>query len=383
MVAAGPRRVALGPVRLPLLGPLLLASPASAAVQRVLFVGNSYTYVNDLPHTYKSLAERRMPGTTVTVDSHAVGGQTLGQAAQAPACRAKVEAGAYDFLVLQDQSCIVGVPDNFFPQKQASVEALQNYFGPQAAKHGATVVLYETWGRRAGSPTHCGGAIFDQIYPTYSAMQSKITAGYTTYKEKLEGAGASVRVARVGEAHALVRLREAAQGPPEANPATLFFRLYNDDGSHPSPLGQYLAASVFLAVLGGQPATALAAAPAAGWLPRGVQPQDAAVLGECARMQPGAVSPAEMAGEWVSMYELKKPTTWRVRGSQIYAVANGGRELLQGHLSSSCQWLGSGGGQALTVTRILGPTAYWSDGDVWTKELSGANAAVQQPLLLL
>merc|ERR1719323_767274 len=101
---------------LPLLLLLRLAVAGGVATQRVLFVGNSYTFVNDLPHTYQSLAESRLPGLQVTVDSDATGARSLGEASRVGSCRAKVQAGGYDFLVLHDQSCVPGIPDDFFPQ---------------------------------------------------------------------------------------------------------------------------------------------------------------------------------------------------------------------------------------------------------------------------
>ena len=50
-------------------------APGDASCLRILFIGNSYTYVNDLPATFAQLA--RAGGHAVGTDSLASGGATL------------------------------------------------------------------------------------------------------------------------------------------------------------------------------------------------------------------------------------------------------------------------------------------------------------------
>ena len=56
---------------------LLVALPVHAQQTSVLFIGNSYTYVNDLPNTLRQLALSL--DDTMTVASSAPGGYTLFQ----------------------------------------------------------------------------------------------------------------------------------------------------------------------------------------------------------------------------------------------------------------------------------------------------------------
>src|SRR5262249_32817696 len=70
---------------------------------RVLFIGNSYTFVNDLPRMLAALA-RAGGQRPVVHDRETPGGCTLekhwrdGKAAQ------KIAAGKWDYVVLQEQS---------------------------------------------------------------------------------------------------------------------------------------------------------------------------------------------------------------------------------------------------------------------------------------
>jgi len=331
------------------------ACEAQQRQQRVLFIGNSYTFVNDLPNTYKMIMNSRLPGHSVSVDSSTANGRSLGQAAQDPACQRKVKEGKYDFLVLQDQSCLPGIPDSFFPQKAQSTWALQHFFGPHARRVGAVVVLIETWGRRDGAPVHCGrNPVVDEMFPTFAAMQSKLSSGYTWYKTALEKVGVKVIVVRSGEAHATLHLKEPS----------LFARLYEADGSHPSAVGQYLTACGLFAALN-RAQRLQWKGPAVSWKPAGIAAGEADVIAGAA--VPSNITPTvnSMAGDWVGKYELRQPTRWRVSGSRVFVLANG-QERPQGNLVADFGALSFQPGGS-SVTQLLGDTAWWSDGDVWTR----------------
>ena len=69
---------------------------------RVLFVGNSYTYVNDLPTTFAQLAVAG--GHKLETGMVANGGETLAQHATAAETLDKIAAAPWSFVVLQEQS---------------------------------------------------------------------------------------------------------------------------------------------------------------------------------------------------------------------------------------------------------------------------------------
>ena len=74
----------------------------------VLFIGNSYVYVNDLPNTFRQLAQSL--GDEVTVASSAPGGYTLLQHASYAPTQTAITAQQWDFVVMQEQSQLGALP---------------------------------------------------------------------------------------------------------------------------------------------------------------------------------------------------------------------------------------------------------------------------------
>jgi hypothetical protein len=172
---------------------------------RVLFIGNSYTYVNDLPALLKQLLAARK----VKLESESVtpGGATLekqwtdGKAAEA------IRRGRWDYVVLQEQS----------QRPFLDPEAMAKYarlLQAEIAKVGAKTLLYETWAAKA-SPEE----------------QPKLTATYEALGRELKAT-----VVPVGEAWKRAIERGLA--------------LHGPDGRHPSLQGSYLAACVFVRATG-------------------------------------------------------------------------------------------------------------------------------------
>ena len=189
---------------------------------RVLFLGNSYTSVNDLPSVLRDLAGA--DGHPLDTASIAGGGQTLADHAASQASVGMIRDSRWDFVVLQEQSQIPSVESVRHAQMDPAVRSLVDVIGAA----GGTPVLLETWAHREGWPDH---------HLDYRAMQTAIDTGYRTLGTELRA-----RVALVGEAwqNALI------QDPTLA--------LWQDDGSHPSMAGTYLAACVLYAsILGESP----------------------------------------------------------------------------------------------------------------------------------
>ncbi len=207
----------------------LVTTTASAQMTDVLFLGNSYTNVNNLPSLVEGLAlsgghafyeERNTPGGNTlgapqgSGSSHSTNSTSLGQ----------INSRAWDVVVLQEQSVIPSVPCSrtgwMFPGA-ASLDATIT-----ANDASTRVMLYQTWGRKNASSwclcTDC------ENFANYGAMQDELTEGYQQCAALI-----GAEVAPVGEAWRLAQL---------ADPA---LELYAADGSHPSLAGSYLAACVF------------------------------------------------------------------------------------------------------------------------------------------
>jgi hypothetical protein len=190
---------------------------------RVLFVGNSYTYVNDLPGTFAALAASG--GHPVETSMIASGGATLADHLASAATMAMIRGSHWDFVILQEQS---GIPASALAQRQQMEPAARGLLTAVQAASGQPV-LFETWAHRDGYP---------EIGLTgYEAMQAQVNLAYESI-----GADLQVPVARVGRAWEAV-----ARFEPD-------LPLWSEDGIHPAPAGTYLAACVFyVTVFGGSP----------------------------------------------------------------------------------------------------------------------------------
>ncbi|MFI5225123.1 MAG: hypothetical protein ACHQ3P_00445 [Candidatus Limnocylindrales bacterium] len=185
---------------------------------RVLFIGNSYTYVNDLPGTFSHLAASG--GRRVATDSVAVGGATLADALDSADRRQRMASARWGFVVLQEQSQIPASPQL---RQQDMFPAARTLAGLVEAA-GAEPVLFETWAHRDGWP--------EAGISSYGLMQAQVDDAYDTLSREL-----GVPEAPVGSAWSIVR----GQDPGLA--------LWVDDGVHPTPAGTYLAACVFYATI--------------------------------------------------------------------------------------------------------------------------------------
>lgn len=207
------------------------ASDHAGAARRVLFVGNSYTYVNDLPSMLAAMA-RGSSTDALSTDAVVVGGATLQMHWETTGARERLGLGASD-VVLQGQSVE--------PLYQRAVFGrYADEFGALAQRVAARPVWFATWARRADS------AVYAE--PFSGGSPDAMTEGL-----QREYAAAAMRnggvLARVGEAWR----RSLAARPTHA--------LHSDDGSHPTVAGTYLAACVMYAAIFGHPVREDAAAP--------------------------------------------------------------------------------------------------------------------------
>ena len=203
---------------------LALVSCGSGEKVRILFIGNSLTYMNDLPAVFAALAKHHK---NVIYDSYAPGGYRLSQHAADPQLLEKIKKGGWDFVVLQEQSQVPA-----FSQEQVGRESY-----PYAAalcelirkdSPNAQIAFYMTMARRDGDAEN---AKFFPEVATYAGMQSRINETYTEMARQNQGI-----VVPVGRVWQEMRSRR-----PEIN---IYF-----DEAHPNLTGTYLAACVFYATL--------------------------------------------------------------------------------------------------------------------------------------
>lgn len=182
----------------------------------VLFVGNSLTYSNSMPHMLQELAAHSPGAIRIAPYQYTPGGGWLGQAAGNLTLRHLLIDTPWTYVVLQEDS---HVSDNRGWVDGYTVPAARELLDHVPAYP----IVFETWGYRDGNRI---------AYPrdTYARMQER--AQYAAV-ELMAGLGRYTDLAPVGYAFS-----QALRALPGVN-------LWQEDGVHPSLAGSYLAASVF------------------------------------------------------------------------------------------------------------------------------------------
>lgn len=182
--------------------------------KEVLFLGNSYTYYNDMPNIIEQLA--LSGGDTLIHDQNTPGGYKLIEHATNSTSVNKIRSNDWDYVVLQDQSL---TPAYYYIEFYTGAEQLIQLINANEPCLNKTI-FYMTWGRENSSS-----------YP-YDTHQQRTTDAYNTVADIFD-----TEVAPVGAAWKKVR--------DDKDPIDLYY----SDGSHPSYAGSYLAACVFYATI--------------------------------------------------------------------------------------------------------------------------------------
>ncbi len=194
---------------------------------RILFIGNSYTFMNDLPGTFSKLAESG--GEIVKTDISAIGGTTLEKHSKSKKTINKIKTGKWNYVVLQEHSLGTLVDSFRIKSTYPSVQYLDSLIKTRKAK----TLLYMTWARKKGG-TQKLDSLTTKRYKDYFEMQKVIENGYRDLGKKF-GAG----IVPAGLAWESV-IRQF-----------YFADLWQKDESHPNLEGTYLNACVFYATVFG------------------------------------------------------------------------------------------------------------------------------------
>lgn len=180
---------------------------------RVLFLGNSHTYYNDMPAIFRLLAEAGQ-GVPVEVSMQAYPGVTYGwHLSQGSALRYALLHGGFDYMVMQQAA------HSPCPSPEETVRDGAELIR-RARAAGVTPVITVPWAERA--------------YPEHQAVM------YRTYSKLAAETGAAT--SPVGQ----VFERVAAERPD--------IDLYWVDGEHCSPYGSYVnAACAYAMIYGASP----------------------------------------------------------------------------------------------------------------------------------
>lgn len=196
---------------------------------RVYFIGNSYTYSNNMPGMIADIAASM--GDTLVYEYHTPGGWTWKDHwSNFPTdpCIAKIKTGNWDYVVLQEQSQMPAF-GQLNPSHPTYIYAGQFTKLIRDSAKCTVPMLYMTWGYKNGDSANCPGLLY---MCTYEGMDSVLRARYMELADSFDAV-----VSPVGAVRRYIR-----QNHPG-------IELYEPDGSHPSVAGTYAAACCFYAAL--------------------------------------------------------------------------------------------------------------------------------------
>ena len=198
----------------------------SQQTKEVLFVGNSYTFYNDLPNMVKQIALSF--GDTLNYDQNTPGGATLQMHSTNTQTLSKISQQQWDNVIIQCQSQEPSfspsqVSNDVFPYAQILIDSIESN------NICTEPIFFMTWGRKYGDQQNC------QFYPpicTYVGMQQRLRESYLDMTFNHNATCSPVGMS----------WKESI-----AQDSTL--NLYSSDDSHPSIYGSYLAACTFYATI--------------------------------------------------------------------------------------------------------------------------------------
>jgi hypothetical protein len=222
------------------LGSCAAQAPSPRPELRVLFIGNSLTYVNDLPAIAVELA--RADGAvsleTATVaypnfslEDHLVRGEAA----------SRIAAGGWDFVVLQQGPSAL-------PTSRTELIDAARQFAALCARAGARMALYSVW------PAADRLSAFDSVTASYAAAADSVGA-------------------------LLLPAGRAWQFAWQRDPS---LPLYGTDGFHPGPSGSYLTALVIYRGLTGRSPVGLPETVTIGGVRMSIPPGQASIMQEAA-----------------------------------------------------------------------------------------------------
>lgn len=172
---------------------------------RVLFIGNSHTYYNDMPYLFAQICRAENKEVEITMLAH--GGKGWDFHVEEPEARFNILYGKYDAVILQHTAHPMGSPEVMDECGRQLIEWVK--------KAGARPILYMTWTTKEDG----------------EAAQENMSRAYRKLQEET-----GCELAPVGE-----RWWKYHREHPEEE-------MYAEDGQHASEIGSRLAAGVIAEV---------------------------------------------------------------------------------------------------------------------------------------
>ena len=209
---------------------------------RVLFLGNSLMFFNDMPSLFRNLAEKS--GKNIYVDSVTRGSATISDFAHPSTdvgakAYPKLQNERWDYVIIEPSRRITPYESTTYNAELASAKVIQQ----MAKDAGAEILLYCVWGNNDGTLTQYdatnpiamikGQVHYDYTRKMHVEFMKKVS---TEFSQALGG---------VGVIDAGYAFENSMELYPNIN-------LYDSDLRHPSLEGSYLAAACVYATIYGE-----------------------------------------------------------------------------------------------------------------------------------
>jgi len=231
----------------------------------VLWIGNSYTFVNDVPRTVEALSIADGVDNDLHYDQHTESGWTWEQHANSEITLDKIASRAWDIVILQEYSLRTAYDEEQVCRDTvAPLDVLVREI--KQSSPNATIQFYDTWGRPFGEESLCPD------YPqfcTYQSMQDSVTLRYSTFACMNQPS----RLAPVGEGF---RKMEEFYG---VDARLSLYRTHGESDHHASRKGSYLSACLHYLSIFGPDATVIGNTEHGG-----IKAEDAKVIQEVSEM---------------------------------------------------------------------------------------------------
>ncbi|MBR1626810.1 MAG: T9SS type A sorting domain-containing protein [Bacteroidales bacterium] len=206
---------------------LFLICSAYAQQISVLFVGNSYTYTNDLPQLLSQMGVS--DGNRIETKSYTSGGARFMSHCQNADLLEDIKRGEYDILILQGQSQEVAFPyEQFMQEVYLYAKQLDDLY--KENNPGGRVIYFMTWGYRYGDQMNCP---FYSPFCTYRTMSQELCKNYSMMANDFQS-----EVSPIGRAWLYLFEQDS-----------LSFDLHSDDYSHPNMKGSYFSACILYTMI--------------------------------------------------------------------------------------------------------------------------------------
>lgn len=188
---------------------------------KILFIGNSFTYMNNMPDMFKKIA--KSSGKEVIVESNTKGGYSFKEHVTRPDMFKAISKRKWDYVILQGYSRELSFPKEYLDT--ATMPFVEQILDSIYTNNSCTnVMFYMTWGYQEGYPAR-------EEIKTFEMMADSIRNGY-----KFIGQHYNIPVVPVGMVWKELR-------------AAKDYDLYVKDQFHPNLTGSFLIASTFYSAI--------------------------------------------------------------------------------------------------------------------------------------